>query len=225
MIEALVTGSALGLVAGLLPGPFLSLVTATAMTHGARAGLRVALAPVGVELPIMLVTVFVVAAIPDATLRWIGVGGGAIFVGLGMQVVFREAVADGGHERDEMSAEEAGVENLAKLVGAGLFSPSPWVFWGLVGAPLVIRNWREDPVRAPLLVGAFLAVFVGTQMSAALLAARGASWLDRHWRRRVRVGLGLMLAAGGLLLAWQAWVGNYQELVSVQQRATEFLEQ
>lgn len=83
MIEALATGSAPGVVAGLAPDPFLAFVAATSVEHGSRAGFRVALAPFAVETPVMLLSVLVLASIPDATLKWIGLVGGVVIAGLG----------------------------------------------------------------------------------------------------------------------------------------------
>lgn len=221
VIGVFLTGSVLGLVAGSLPGPFLAFVAATAVEHGSRAGQRVALAPLAVELPVMLVTVLLLAAIPSSALRWIGVAGGAILAGLGAQVILGGGSAESRYGRGPDPSGEAGTRNLVKLAGAGLLSPSPWAFWILVGAPLVLAAWRRDPALAALLVGSFLAAFVGTQMAVATLAARGASLLDREWRRRIRRVVGVVMLAGGLVLVWQAWEGNYQELVQVQQRAAE----
>lgn len=53
MSEALLAGLLLGLAAGLAPGPMLALTVTQSLRHGARAGLRVAMAPLLTDLPII----------------------------------------------------------------------------------------------------------------------------------------------------------------------------
>lgn len=57
MIGFLLSGILLGLSGGLAPGPLLTLVASETLRHGARAGVRVALAPLLTDLPIVLATV------------------------------------------------------------------------------------------------------------------------------------------------------------------------
>lgn len=58
MIDFLTIGAALGLSAGLAPGPLLTLVISETLQHGVKSGVKVALAPVITDLPITLLTFF-----------------------------------------------------------------------------------------------------------------------------------------------------------------------
>lgn len=214
MTEALLTGTAFGLVAGLVPGPFLAFVAATAMEKGLGAGLRAALAPLAVETPVLLAAAFFLARLPGQALQWVGVVGGVAIAGLGVYV-FRRARQTRTAGRD--TGEGGGTRNFLGLVGAGLLSPAPWVFWTVIGGPLVLRNWRQGPPQAAAFVGTFLASFVGAQMLVAFGASRGVRIVDERWRRRVMRGLSLVLVAAGGVLAWQAWTGNFRELIEAQQ--------
>lgn len=214
MIEALLTGTAFGLVAGVVPGPFLAFVAATAMEKGLRAGLRAALAPLAVETPVLIAATFFLAQMPNEALRWVGVVGGAAIAGLGVYV-FRRARETQRAGRD--TGGDGGTGNFLRLVGAGLLSPAPWVFWTVIGGPLVLRNWRQGPPRAAAFVGSFFAFFVGAQMLVAFGASRGVRIVDHRWRRRLMRGLSLLLVAAGGVLAWQAWTGNFRELIEAQQ--------
>lgn len=57
MTRFLLTGVLLGLSSGLAPGPLLALVASETLRHGVRAGVRVALAPLITDLPIILTTI------------------------------------------------------------------------------------------------------------------------------------------------------------------------
>jgi threonine/homoserine/homoserine lactone efflux protein len=51
MTSAVLSGAALGLSAGVTPGPLLALVIAQTLTHGPREGGKVALAPLLTDAP------------------------------------------------------------------------------------------------------------------------------------------------------------------------------
>lgn len=221
MIEALIAGAALGLAAGLVPGPFLAYVAATAVEQGPRAALRVAFVPLVVETPPMIVAVVVLAQVPDGVLRWVGIVGGAAVALLGLYT-FRRAPSAERVGRSEDGA--GGTRRVLELAGAGLLSPAPWVFWTAIGGPLVLRHWRQGAGQAVAFVTSFFGLFVGCQMLVALASSRGVRFLSPDGRRRVLRGLSLLLVLAGTVLAWQAWTGNFQELVQTQEAVQGFVD-
>src|SRR5512138_2098175 len=61
MMNFLTIGIILGLSAGFAPGPLLALVISETLQHGIRSGIKVALAPIITDLPIILITLFILA--------------------------------------------------------------------------------------------------------------------------------------------------------------------
>ena len=59
MVNFLAMGSILGLSAGFAPGPLLTLVISETLQHDIRAGVKVALAPIVTDLPIIMLTLFI----------------------------------------------------------------------------------------------------------------------------------------------------------------------
>jgi len=57
----LTIGTILGLSAGLAPGPLLALVISETILHDIRAGIKVALAPLVTDLPIIVLTIFILS--------------------------------------------------------------------------------------------------------------------------------------------------------------------
>jgi threonine/homoserine/homoserine lactone efflux protein len=57
-MTSLAIGAVLGLIAGFVPGPFLTLVATTSVRNGLGAGLRVAVVPLGTELPALVGAIF-----------------------------------------------------------------------------------------------------------------------------------------------------------------------
>lgn len=61
MFGFLTTGAILGLSAGIAPGPLLALVISETLRHGMKAGVKVALAPIISDLPIVALTLYILA--------------------------------------------------------------------------------------------------------------------------------------------------------------------
>ena len=61
MIDFLIIGTVLGLSAGFAPGPLLTLVISETLQHDIKAGVKVALAPILTDLPIIILTLLVLS--------------------------------------------------------------------------------------------------------------------------------------------------------------------
>ena len=61
MLSFLITGTILGLSAGLAPGPLLTLVISETLQHDMKAGIMVAFAPLLTDLPIVLFTLLILS--------------------------------------------------------------------------------------------------------------------------------------------------------------------
>lgn len=83
----LVAGVLLGLSGGLAPGPLLALVASETLRHGVRAGVRVALAPLLTDLPIILAAILLLRPLADQNLPLASIhfAGGAYLAWLGFQ--------------------------------------------------------------------------------------------------------------------------------------------
>ncbi|MCK7582461.1 MAG: LysE family transporter [Chromatiales bacterium] len=136
MSAILLAGILLGLSGGLAPGPLLTLVASETLRHGVRAGVRVALAPLLTDLPIILGTVLLLRPLTDQSLplALIHLGGGLYLAWLGRQGVhFRGAELE--------PTDPAG--SLRRGVITNFLNPSPYLFWLAVGTPTVLEAWQH----------------------------------------------------------------------------------
>ena len=69
MLEFLSSGILLGLAAGFAPGPLLVLVISETMRHGIRAGLKVSIAPLITDVPIILVSLIVLNRLISSSIK------------------------------------------------------------------------------------------------------------------------------------------------------------
>jgi threonine/homoserine/homoserine lactone efflux protein len=89
-MESILLGLGVGLFAGLIPGAYSTVVATTALERGLGEGLKVSAVPVLTESFVMLLAVFVLSRLPEATLRWIGIAGGLLLLFMAWRV-FRDA--------------------------------------------------------------------------------------------------------------------------------------
>lgn len=198
MLEALGTGLLFGLSAGLAPGPLFALVIAQTLRFGAGAGVRVALAPLITDLPIVAGCVLLVgsAAALGGVTAVISLAG-AIFVASLALDTWRAAPAGSAGEH-----EAAAPRSWIRGITVNLLSPHPYLFWLLVGAPMLVASVATSGVGggAAFITG-FYGSLVGSKITLALLTARaGRLVAGRGWQLTMRA-LALLLAvfAAGLL--------------------------
>ncbi|HHU09633.1 MAG TPA: LysE family translocator [Intrasporangiaceae bacterium] len=197
-MDLLLLGLALGIGAGVSPGPLFVLVITSALRSGWRAGALAAFAPVVSDVIVVAGVLLVLDRLPDRALPLLAVAGGVFLLWTGAQTLRDARTAS-----LEISAEErrrAGRQALWQAGLLNLLSPHPWLFWATVLGPLTLKAWRDAPVGAVVLVAAFYVAIVGSKVVLAVLVAQGRRWLSDRTYRRVLVAAGVLLGAVGVLV-------------------------
>jgi threonine/homoserine/homoserine lactone efflux protein len=194
----------LGGTSAISPGPLLALVVSSTLDRGFWAGLRIAVAPLLTDAPILGMGLLTLHALPPAALGGIGLVGGLFLVGLGIEQALkaRQAVLP-----TLAVPAAAGQHELLRGVVVNLLNPSPWLFLLTVMAPLLALTWPHSPTSAVGFVLIFYLLLVGGKI--ALAAAL--TILRSHFRPRLYRGAlllaALLLSAIGAALAWHGWLG------------------
>jgi threonine/homoserine/homoserine lactone efflux protein len=196
----LLAGLSLGLGAGLAPGPLLTLVVTSTLERGFGAGVRVALAPLLTDAPIIALTVAVVSSVSDSWLRGLAVAGGAVVALMGVRTILQRG--------DEPGPETAGSGDLWRGVLVNAISPHPWLFWIGVGAPLLVSAWRDAPGLGVSFLLGFYVLLIGSKVAMAAVVARGRQRLTAQWRVRLVVVGGVLLVVAGGVLVWEGLAGR-----------------
>lgn len=212
----------LGLVSGGVPGPFTALIVGTTMHGGFGAGFWIAVVPLVTETFVLALTALLLAQLPDPVLRWMGIVGGALMIYLAWRTW-----------RDSRNPEPSSAKRLSgpphrRLVEGGLLalvSPTPWVFWLLVGAPLFLNYWRGGWASGLGFLGAFLIGLIGVHLLIAGAAGYGERRLSKAWRRRFMVGAAVALVLVGAGLIWQSAIGNFERMVRGPERLQNAVEE
>lgn len=216
MFRFLVVGIALGLLSGVVPGPFSALVIATGLEGGFWAAFWVAVVPLLSESVVLILSALLLSQMPRVVLQWMGIAGGILLLYLARRTW---RVAEEPPEADPAGGPPR--KRLVEGVALAVLSPAPWVFWLLVGGPLFLSAWRAGWGHGVIFLGAFLVGLVGVHLLVAGLAGYGHEKLPDTWHRRLGKGTAIVLVIASGVLVWQSWVGNFERLVRGSQEVQE----
>jgi threonine/homoserine/homoserine lactone efflux protein len=195
VLTFLALGAGIGLVAGISPGPVLTLVVAETLKGGWLRGAEVAAGPLLADGPIVLLAVGVLAQLPPGLVPAISVVGGVFLLYLAMTVGLngRRAVLPCSQRLSARGGFLTGV--LAR----GL-SPNPYLFWFLVGGPTLIQASQSGWWLAVAFLVGYYSTVVGSNVGLALVLQRWIGLLSDRVYRGLLLASSLILAAYGAVL-------------------------
>ncbi len=171
MISLLGAGVALGLSAGISPGPLLALVISQTMKHGSKEGAKVAAAPLITDVPIIIGSTALVVNLSryGSLFGFLSLAGGCFLVFLAY-----ENFRTGGLE---MRKDRQEPKSLIKGAIVNALSPYPYLFWITVGAPMMIRGSSEGLLSPLLFIVGFLGCLVGSKIALAVFVGKSKQYL------------------------------------------------
>lgn len=186
VIEFASKGATLGFAAGFAPGPLFALVLSETLNRGKPAGIKVAIAPLITDPPIIAVSLALLGMIVrvDVLLGIIGIAGGFLLLYLGWQTITADPVAP---------RREGEVRSIRQGVLVNMMSPHPYLFWTAVGGPLLLSAWQRDATAAVLFLFCFYSGLVGSKIALACAAAKSKKMAISRFRKPLLRILGLML--------------------------------
>ncbi|MGK5544388.1 LysE family translocator [Streptomyces sp. URMC 127] len=200
-VEELALGVALGFSAGISPGPLLALVLSGTLRGGLGVGLRVAAVPLLTDLPVIVLSVTVLAVLPERAIAAGGVLGGVFLAWLAVTTLREARTAEVPEAHDDEQARLRGRRTLWQGALVNLLSPHPWMFWLTTGAPLLVAAWRDGPPGAGGFLFGFYGLLVGSKAALAVVVSRARNRIGTRGYRLLLGGAGvLLLAASAVLL-------------------------
>jgi threonine/homoserine/homoserine lactone efflux protein len=171
MIDFLAIGIILGLAAGLAPGPLLTLVISETLQYDVKSGVKVALAPVITDLPIIILTIFVLAKLSNFhnILGIISLTGGCVILFMGYECIRAKGV--------ELSIQTRQPSSLTKGILANALNPHPYLFWFSVGAPTITKAVNVNVIAPVIFICSFYVLLVGSKILLAVLVGKSRTFL------------------------------------------------
>jgi len=194
IMDTLAIGIVLGLSAGLTPGPLLALVISQTLRHNVKEGLKVALAPLITDLPIILVTLYAFMQLAHfkMVLGIISFIGGLFILYLSYESLQTKPL--------EIGLEPTAPKSLRKGALVNALSPHPYLFWCSVGAPTMVKAQQQSSLGAMAFLAGFYLFLVGAKVATALVVSRSRTFLaGKTYLFTMRI-LGVLLFVFAMLL-------------------------
>jgi threonine/homoserine/homoserine lactone efflux protein len=192
-LSFLLLGAGIGFVAGVTPGPVLTLVVAETFRGGWSRGAAVAAGPLLADGPIILLAVYVLAQLPPLVVRGLSLVGGGFLLYLALSTYLSSRRATLARAK---TAPARGV--LLKGWLARVLTPNAYLFWFLVGAPLLVQAAELEVMAAPAFLAGYYATIVGSNVVLALALHRWVALFSERLYRGLLLFASVVLAAYGL---------------------------
>ena len=199
-------GAAFGITEGIKPGPLLTMVIRETLSGGLRAGLWTAAAPIFTDGPLVIVSLFAAAwiATNPSALLLITVAGAIFLAQMGYECF--------GLEPPDVNA-DAPPPTGSFLRGAitNLLNPNVYVFWFLIGGPLM-ASAADEEILAPVAYAiTFLVTIMLTKATIAYAVNRASGNISTTVYRRLLAICGMIMIGFSLYYAIEAY-GLLQEV-------------
>ncbi|MAH98979.1 MAG: hypothetical protein CMA12_06515 [Euryarchaeota archaeon] len=189
-------GITLGLIEGIRPGPLLTMVIRETLAGGWSAGARAAAAPIFTDGPLILISVLLSGWVAEQPkiLFCISVLGAGFLVWFGIDC-FRIDPPDSDTAQQELSG------SFRRGIITNLLNPNVYVFWFLIGGPLMASAADEEPLAPIAYAVSFLISIILVKMMIALFFDRTRGALSsRGYRLALGIcGVGMFAFATGFI--------------------------
>ena len=203
VIGLALAGVTLGIVEGVKPGPLLTTVIKETLTNGFKGGIRAASAPFFTDGPLILFSIFMAGYIADQPLLFGGIAVlGAIFLTrMGMEC-FNPVIPDIDATDIDLT------QSLKKGILTNLLNPNAYIFWLLIGGPLMATAADSEPIAPFAYAISFLVSIVLVKISIAYFFSKAQVNLssDRYLLTLKICGFAMFIFAGSFLFkAYDLW--------------------
>jgi threonine/homoserine/homoserine lactone efflux protein len=149
----LLRGLPLGFTAAVMPGPYQLFIFAEAAKKGWRKTILLSAVPLLSDGPMILLLFFLLRQTPDWFLTVLKIAGGLLILYL----------AYGAYQSsgNMLELENQAIQNYGLLKGIAMnfLNPNPWIFWSLVGIPILLEGLRHSTlVGFSFILGFYLAM-------------------------------------------------------------------
>ena len=198
-----IAGITLGIVEGLKPGPLLTTVIKETLTNGFRGGIRAASAPFFTDGPLILFSIFMAGWLANQPLIFCGIAVvGAIFLTrMGMEC-FNPEIPNIDHTDVDLT------QSLKKGIITNLLNPNAYIFWLLIGGPLMATVAASEPIAPFAYAISFLVSIVLVKITIAYFFSKAQVNLssDRYLLTLKICGCAMFIFAGSFLYkAFDLW--------------------
>lgn len=180
----------LAFIAAITPGPLTALLLSETIKHGKKSGIIIALSPLFTDLPIMVVSIFLLAQLEnlDIILGFISLFGAFYLMYLAYGSIKTSHV-----DLKPVSTKKSFIKGII----VNFLNPNPYIFYFSIIGPLTLKAMKENILYAPFSVVLFLGVFVTIMIGIVLSVHASKQFFNsKNYIYLIRIlGVGLLIFA------------------------------
>jgi threonine/homoserine/homoserine lactone efflux protein len=186
-LSFLASGIVMGLIAGISPGPMLTLVISQTLQHDVKEGIKISLSPLITDLPIILLIVLFLSKLVmfNFTLGIISILGAVFLVYMAYGcIVFKPSA---------IHTVNIKAQSIKKGIMANFLNPYPYLFWFSVGAPILFKAYHRNILSVVFFIAGFYACLIGSKIAIVLMVDKSKSFLNDNIYKYLIQSLGFVL--------------------------------
>ena len=202
-----IAGITLGIIEGIKPGPLLTTVIKETLTNGFRGGMRAASAPIFTDGPLIIFSIFLAGwiATQPLILCCISLVGAVFLTRMGMECFSLDL--------PEIDSEEVDIsKSFMRGIITNLLNPSVYVFWFLVGGPIMATAADKEPIAPVAYALSFLISIVLVKITIAYSFSKGKGNISpKNYQLALRIcGVAMLLFAISFVYrAFELWQNGF----------------
>lgn len=202
-----IAGITLGIIEGIKPGPLLTTVIKETLTNGFRGGMRAASAPIFTDGPLIIISIFLAGwiATQPLILCCISLVGAVFLTRMGMECFSLDL--------PEIDSEEVDIsKSFMRGIITNLLNPSVYVFWFLVGGPIMATAADKEPIAPVAYALSFLISIVLVKITIAYSFSKAKGNISpKNYQLALRVcGVAMLLFAISFVYrAFELWQNGF----------------
>ncbi len=183
----LLSGIVFGLSAGLSPGPLLTLLVSQTLQYGFKEGIKIAIAPLITDLPIILLTSGILSSLFNIQSLFgiISILGGLFLFYLGYESITFQGI--------KMNPNQKKPQSFRKGILVNFLNPNPYLFWLSIGTPTILKAAHINPWISILFIFFFYICLIGTKFIIVVLIGKYRYGLKNSYIIFVNKMLGIIL--------------------------------
>lgn len=200
ILSLALAGALLGVVEGIKPGPLLTMVIRETLSGGLRAGVWTAAAPVFTDGPLIVLSLVAAAWIATQTSVLLAITiSGAIFLAyMGIECFSLELP-------DVTTGDAPPKASFLRGITTNLLNPGVYVFWFLIGGPLMASAVDKEVLAPVAYALSFLGTIILTKVCIAYLVSKSSQGITPQTYRNLLSICGLVMLCFSLYYVWQAY--------------------
>ncbi len=191
LINYILTGLILGITAGISPGPLMAVLISETIKGNIKNGLMVAVIPVITDIPLIILTVFILRKFKDINiiLDILYIIGGLTLIYFGIKDLLTNKV--------NINYNLSKFSSLKKGIITNILNPHPYIFWVFIGVPFIING---NLLQIIGFVASFFTGIVGSKIVIALSVEKSKHFIQSNYYLYLIKLSGIILIIFGILL-------------------------